>query len=177
MHDSKTGVHMGGTDYIMIADNIIDTVTMGVQAADGCQSVTIIHNTIYSGSGKGAGSIGIDAGTTCPFWTVFQNIITDFENGVVFDDTSSSTGVWDYNNYFDNTTDRTSVPIGNNDIDTDPAFAAAATGNFDIGVAMDDLGLDHQGDSSTSHMEMGACMYEETAGGSSGGVGGGWIIQ
>lgn len=123
LHDSKTGINCNGTDNFFIAFNIIDTVSSyGVNTGNSALHLVITNNTIYSGTAKGVGTIGIYAGTTCTNYTVTHNIITDFETGVSFGDTSSNSGYFNYNDYYDNTTDRVNTPTGNNDVDVNPEF-------------------------------------------------------
>ena len=97
-------------------------------------------------------------------YVITHNIITDFETGINFLDNTSNSGYLNYNDIYDCTTDRVNATAGPNDQDTDPQFTDAANANFDIGANLDDLGLDQPGDLSSSHLEIGAVMYEETPG-------------
>lgn len=168
MHDSDVGIIMSN-NAIEAVFNIIDTCKFGVLAGNGVLNILLEHNTIYNDNKADSGSIGIDVGTGAYAWTISHNIITGFETPIVFDDVSSNVGYMDYNDIYDCTNADTNYPNGVHDQAVDPQFTDAANANFDIGANLDDLGIDQPGDNSTSHLEIGAVMYEETAGGGGGG--------
>lgn len=133
IHDSATGISLGANNDVRILFNIIDTCLVGIDGTNDAISHIIAHNTIYNDSKADAGSIGIDVGTGGYGFVVTNNIITGFETGINFADTSYNVGHFDYNNIYDCTTDRVAgMPTGNHDVDVDPGFVDAPNGNFAI---------------------------------------------
>jgi len=166
IHDSTTCIDISsGIDASIIHFNIIETCTVGINAAGTTTDVVIINNTIWASTTSGTTGI-LSAGASAAEWHIYNNIISGWGTGANFNtllDSNSS----DFNNYFGNTTDRTNLNVGNNDFDTDPSFTDAAGGDFSVGSAMDDSGFPGaiQGSSSTGHLVVGAVMRSTSGGG------------
>lgn len=135
IHDSVIGCNNGSSVYAKIESTIINKVNIGLVFGNAAFGNQVNHCVIRGGNSKAVGSIGVDVGTGGYGWGFTHNIITDFENGVVFDDTQVLTGYVDYNDYYDNSTDRTNIQVGTNDVDINPSFTDTATGDFSLSSA------------------------------------------
>jgi len=175
IHDtSGTGivVVIGAT----IVANVIDTTT-GHNVSILGDFGLIAGNTLYNATGAGNDNINI---TSSDEWHVITNNIMNTAADFNLD-INSGNAILAYG--FNNPDDGVSgtihddtliqVDLGGAQDDVDPQFTDAAGQDFSIGTNLDDLGYPatYLGSSTTSHVEIGASMHEETAGG---GGAGGW---
>lgn len=125
IHDSLTGINVGGTDSHVIYGCIFDTCTNGVKVTSGSDGSAVIGNTFYNCTTQ------IDAGATNDSWTIVNNIFDAGTDGVKWGDADQSMFM-DFN-CWDNTTDVTNVVKGDNAVTGDPGLTDPANGDFTLG--------------------------------------------
>ena len=173
LHDSDTGIDMGGLDRNTILLNVIDTVVAaGIKIGSAGNANMIESNTIYGAATPAGSSRGIYfVATTGTNNLVENNIISGFVTGI--DSAAAVTSnIFRFNALHNNTTNYVNVTAGEGSITSDPAFVDAPNGNFAVGANMKAAGSHgvFPGGLSTGYLDIGAVQRVEPTGGSSGGA-------
>lgn len=161
IHDSVTGINMGGSVDNIAAFNIIESCTTAISVASTGDSMGVFYNTIYGAETPAGTGITLLA-TTSTESLFFGNIIYGFTTGATAAAAVES-NYWNYNNFYNNTTNRTNVTAGANDLAVDPQFVDAANGNFAIGGNLRAAGIpgSFNGASTTGYLDVGAVQRKE----------------
>ena len=155
-----------------IAFNVIDT-TAGSNISCTNSHCVIVGNTLYNATG--AGNDNITIASADHRHVILNNILNTAADYNLDINTGDEVRVWGGNAWAGGTTgtvdDAALISVDLQAAQTDsPGFTNAGGGDFSLGANLDDDGYPatHLGSATTSHLEPGASMYEETAGAAGG---------
>lgn len=174
IHDTTTTGMDFGTIGSHIIGCIIDTTAHGIDIGGGSDNTVLIGNTIYNAVGAGKDNVSLTTAGDEKIILINNILNTAADDSL---DLLAGSNIWFYaNNVIVTKNVDGAILFSSGESTLNPQFEGAATGDFNIGVNMDNLAYPNSagsfpGSTTTQDNEPGAMAYEETAGGG----GGGWV--